>query len=621
MISEDNSFTEFLDDYFAESEEHLGSIRRQLVVMEDFVNRDRIDPHVVDELFSAFHSLKGLSGMVGVHEAEQVIHAMEGALRDVKQTGAGPSENFMQALTGGTRVIEQVIAAKRERTPAPDIAAVLSHIASVVAPQGFLWDFKFTPSAELSARGVNVTGIRSRLQEIGRILHTTPHIIDGGQIVFAFVVASDADESRFSDWRLDGLTAARRNSAADAAEPAPAVAHTTPSSSLVRVEMKRLDHLMTMVGDLVVSRGHVDESLRRLEAILPASAWRELQESNLRLQRELRDLREGLMHIRMIPIGQIFERMEFVIRGLARENRKDVRLELTGQSTEVDKILVERMMDPLLHMVRNAVSHGLETSGERVAAGKTAEGHLKLSASTEGESVLIELEDDGRGVDIEHVARRSRAPDSAGVNAMDNASVLQLLCTAGFSTREEADLGAGRGLGMMIVKTAINDLGGTLVMDTRPGKGTRFRIRLPLTLAIMQALIVYIDEQAFAVPQSAICEVLRIECRSVTRRDGAEGIPYGSGVLPIIYLRRVFGILGESQNVCHVFVTTSDFGSVGIAVDRVLGLREIVVRSVEDSLVSVPGIAGATDLGDGRPVLILNVAAIVEGLGTQRVNR
>ena len=614
MTSQDSSFSEFLDDYFAESEEHLGSIRRHLLVMEGFVNSDRIDPHVVGELFRALHSLKGLSGMVGVHEAEQVVHAMEDALRDVKRAGAGPTERVMEAFTSGTRIIEQVIAAMRDHNPVPDITAVLSLFTSVVAPQGHLWDFQFTPSAELSARGINVTSTRARLQEIGQVLNATPHITEGGQLTFAFIVASDVEESRFSHWESDGLTSSRRNPATDVAkgmEAARGIAPPAPSN-LVRVDMNRLDHLMTMVGDLVVSRGRVEESLRRLEGILPASEWRELQESNIRLQRDLRDLREGIMHIRMVPIAQIFERMHFVIRGLARENGKDVRLELTGQDTEIDKVLVERMMDPLLHMVRNAVSHGLETSEDRIAAGKTAEGHLRLSASTEADNVFIELEDDGRGINIEQVATRSRTFGSTDVNTTDNSSVLQLLCAPGFSTREEADLGAGRGVGMTIVKAAINSLGGDLTMDTRPGKGTRFIIRLPLTLAIMQALIVYVDDQPFAVPRAKIDEVLRVEKTAVTLQDGGEATSHGGSVLPILFLRRLFRLSGESRDSFHVFVTNSDFGAVGIAVDRVQGLREIVVRRLEDSLVRVQGIAGATDLGDGRPVLILGVAAIVE---------
>jgi two-component system chemotaxis sensor kinase CheA len=172
---------------------------------------------------------------------------------------------------------------------------------------------------------------------------------------------------------------------------------------------------------------------------------------------------------------------------------------------------------------------------------------------------------------------------------------------------------------MSIVMATITALGGALAMETQPGKGTRFKIRLPLTLVIMQALVVYIDDQPFAVPRSAIYEVVRAESRTVAMQDGAEVIPYGGGVLPIVYLRRVFNIIGESNHTFHVVVTTSEFGTVGIAVDRVVGLREIVVRWLEDALVSVLGIARATDLGDGRPVLILDVAAIVETLGAQRV--
>jgi two-component system, chemotaxis family, sensor kinase CheA len=389
--------------------------------------------------------------------------------------------------------------------------------------------------------------------------------------------------------------------------------------SIVRVDMRRLDHLMTMVSDLVISRGHVEESLRRLEAILPASAWRQLQDANLLMQRQLRDLREGVMQVRMESVGQIFERMRFVIRGLERESHKDVRLELTGHDTEIDKLLVERMMDPLLHMVRNAVSHGLEPSKERIASGKTPEGHLRLHASTEADTVVIELEDDGRGVDVEQVANRARSlgliePGETPGKTMDSSRVLQMICAPGFSTREEADLGAGRGVGMTVVKTAISGLGGTLAMDTRPGKGTRFTIRLPLTLAIMQALIVSIDDQPFAVPRSAIREVLRVEKHAVMMQEHKEVIPYRAGVLPIVYLHRLFRMNGKSKDSFHVFVAGAALRAVGIAVDRIAGQREIVVRSLADPLVRVPGIAGATELGDGRPVLILDVAAIVDGI-------
>jgi len=387
----------------------------------------------------------------------------------------------------------------------------------------------------------------------------------------------------------------------------------------VRVDMNRLDHLMTLVGDLVISNCHMVETLRSLEDILPASAWRELQESNILVQRQLRSVREGVMRIRMVPIGTIFDRMRFLIRGLERESHKAVHLELTGESTEIDKLFVERMMDPLLHMVRNAVMHGLEAAEERVASGKSGEGHIWIRAWTEAETVVLELEDDGRGIDVEQVMSRARVLGMTNPDEnRDAARVLQMICETGFSTREQADLGAGHGVGMTIVKTTINSLGGTLAMDSRQGKGTRFTIRLPLTLAIMDALIVYINDQPFAVPRTLIQEVLRIESDTVTLREGDEVIPYRGGVLPIVRLRQLFRMTGEPRTSFHVFVVDADSSAVGIAVDRISRQREIVARAVDDALVQVPGISGATELGDGRPVLILDVAAIVDAMRGHR---
>jgi two-component system chemotaxis sensor kinase CheA len=609
MSAHGNSFTQVLDEYFTECEEHLDSIHRHLIVMEGFVNRNLIDLNVVDELLRAFHSVKGLSAMASVHAAEQAAHTMEEVIRDLKQSGTGPTEIVMEMLVSGTGVIEEIIAARRNQRTFQEIGPPQPRIPSVAAPRS-LWRFQFSPSAELSSRGINVARIRSRLQEIGEILNTTPHILDGGRIIFEFTVASDVEESRFSDWQSDGLTVAASPTTeiSELRETAAA----TPVPSIVRVDMKRLDDLMTMLGDLIISRGHVEENLRQLEAILPASAWRNFQEANLLLQRQIRDLREGVMRIRMVPVGDIFERMRYVIRGLQRESQKDIRLELSGHDTEIDKLLVERMMDPLLHMVRNAVSHGLELPSERITAGKPPEGHLCLRASTEAETIVIELEDDGPGVDVKQVTERARAMGSIGPDEeLDPSGLLRMICMPGFSTRQKADLGAGRGVGMAVVKATISGLGGTLAMDTKQGKGTRFTIRLPLTLAIIQALIVHINDQRFAVPRSVIHEVFRAETPTVTM-ENREVVPYRGGVLPIVHLRRLFRINGESKTALHVFVVGSDRGKLGIAVDRIAEQREIVVRALEDPLVRLPGIAGATELGDGRPVLILDVAALVD---------
>jgi two-component system chemotaxis sensor kinase CheA len=332
------------------------------------------------------------------------------------------------------------------------------------------------------------------------------------------------------------------------------------------------------------------------------------------MSRQLRDLREGVMRVRMVQIGEVFERMQFVVRDLARESGKRIVLDVAGRETEIDKFLVERMMDPLLHLVRNAVSHGLERPDERQTQGKPAEGRLMLRASATGESVVVEIADDGRGIDAKAVADRARTLkllDSDG--PLDNAGLLDLICQPGLSTRAEADRESGRGVGMDVVKKTVEALSGTLTLTTELHRGTTFRIDLPLTLAIADALIVNASGETYAVPQSAVHEVLEVEPSSVRALERNEIISYRDGVLPLLRLSKVFNLSNSAATAdrpFHVFVTGAGSSALGIAVDRVVGHREIVVRGVGDELVQVPGIAGATDLGDERVVLILDVPAL-----------
>jgi two-component system chemotaxis sensor kinase CheA len=403
-------FNEFLDDYFAECDEHLTAARHHLLALDRFVNQPHIDRATLDDLFRSFHSLKGISGMVGVREAEQLAHEMESYLRALRDHQLRLSPEGMDALIAGTRLMEQVVAARRAQAAPPDIAPVMKQLAAVItgfvqraaqasAAAGLsghglnadeeaqlaaaladgkkIWRFEFVPVPELAGRGLNVNVVRTRLQEIGELISAAPRVMASGGIAFDFLVASLADKSVFAGWVTDGLTCAAYEPStmtetvddADAVNIADATPSTRAPSSVVRVELGRLDDLMRMVGDLVISRSRLDDHLRQSEARMPAAEWRQLQETNLMMERQLRDLREGVMRVRMVPVGEIFERMRFVVRDLAREYDKQVTLELSGQHTEIDKLLVERMMDPILHLVRNAVSHGLESAGDDPSGG------------------------------------------------------------------------------------------------------------------------------------------------------------------------------------------------------------------------------------------------------------
>jgi len=745
-----NFFADFFDDYFAESEEHLVIVRQSLLALEPCINQEHIDSTHLNQLFRSFHSIKGLSGMVGVKDAEELAHQMESYLKVLREGQVGLTPAGFDALLDGTKLLEQVIVQARDHKSVTNITPIKESLQALLpatlAPppaettltqaasthplggvslklkdgeqehleealtKGFkLWQLEFVPSNELVKRGVNVNYIRDRLQTIGQLIHSAPRMSSQGGIVFDFLLGTPKNiEPPFKRWEKDGLTwmpysisellappptppeevsAPIPVSVPASPEPSPTVtvlpdtqesrpqsttpiptteAPTTPTASplvtqsanVVRVDLPKLDELMRMVGDLVITRARLEDLLVRIKENLPPAQLRSLQEINLTLERQLRDLREGVMGVRLVPIGDVFARMQFVVRDLVRETKKQVQLDSEGQETEIDKFVVERMMDPLLHLVRNAISHGIEPEADRVKKGKPPQGKIKLKASTSGEMVVIEIDDDGRGIDRGKVIEKARAlgllPDETinKNNLYDSNTLLDILCAPGFSTCEVADLTSGRGVGMSIVKNTIQELGGFLCIETEPDQGTHFIIQLPLTLAIADALIINVCEQTFAIPQAAVREVIEVVPTAITPFENNEIIAYRSDVFPLIRLGETFGLSPHprtninSQNsakntletpvkepsetsaigpgrapnaitsLLRVIIVGSGLKRVALAVDRIIGLREIVVRSLVDPFVQVPGISGVTELGDGRVILILDVNAL-ERIWTQ----
>jgi len=620
-------FDQFLDDYYAECDEHLVSIRRSLVTLEDEVDTGTVDRTLLDNVFRSFHTLKGISGMVGLSAAEQLAHHLESYLRELREGTALLSDSGFQALVSGVSLLESVINARRNDQPIPSIDETVARLQAISSeslpskasePQtsesgvtATRWLIEFTPKAQLAERGVNVNSVRSRLQEIGQLIQAKPVVKGAGEIAFEFTVATNADKSALADFEADGLTfkPAPVESAPRPKDSQPVA--TIAPASVVRVDLDRLDELMRIIGELVISRTRLEDQLTGLKRVTPPALWRSLQETSLSMGRQLRDLRESVMRVRMVQIGEIFERMTFVVRDLARESGKKIIVQLSGGETEIDKFLVERMMDPLMHLVRNAVSHGLETVAEREAQGKRSEGLLSLSATTAGEMIVIKIADDGRGIDRNLVLNRASARGLSHGNAdIDDAALLDLIATPGFSTRDEADRESGRGVGMDVVKKATEELGGRIALSTKLGEGTTFTIELPLTLAIAEALIVSVNGQRFAVPQSAVREVLEVDSASTKELENNEIISYRGKVLPLLRLARVFEMNYQRGQKFHVLVIGEDTNAVGLAVDRIIGQREIVVRAIKDPLAQSRGIAGATELGDQRVVLILDVGAL-----------
>jgi two-component system chemotaxis sensor kinase CheA len=625
--SQDAAFkARFLDDYIAECEDHLAALRRTLLMLDGLVGSP-LPPAVVEELLRRFHSLKGISGMVEFREAEALAHESESYLRALQKGKAALSEAGIQALIDGNRVFDRLLEDLRKGEPPPDISALLARFTELAAggaaaPRGIdqgaagVSRVSFSPRPDLQARGVTVNSVRRRLESVAEILEVTPQVASDGTVRFDFVIRGRLEAGTIEAWTNDGITLEAQAVAplpvAVPPQASPAVPAPAARTQYVRVDLARLDDLMRLIADVVITRARLQSALARVESIVPATEWRAIQEQGLSLERHVRDLRDGVMRIRMVPIGETFDRMPLVVRDLARDAGKQVRLELAGQSTEIDKYLAERLMDPLLHLVRNAITHGIETPGERTARGKPAEAVIRLDASSVGDTVVIQVADDGQGIDRLRVASRAReAGLDPAADVTDSRVLLDLICAPGFSTRLEADRGSGRGVGMAVVKQAVQELGGTLAVDTTPGEGTTFRMTLPLTLAITDALLASVGSQLFAVPQAAVRELIEVDGAAVRRLENNEIMPYRAGVLPLVRLSELFGVPAAPPTLQHAFVVGTGLESVALVVDRIVGQREVVVRALTDPFVRVEGVSGATELGDGRAVLILDVPALL----------
>lgn len=521
MTADRALFDEFIDDYFSECEEHLATVRRVLLVV-DQASGTPVAPPQLQELLRALHTLKGLSGMVGLSAAEEVAHAMEDGLRALPESHIVPKDLLDTLFVGVSRLEDAVNARRAHINPASPggfvdqvrevIAAMQSEtvrrdVVPIQTPA--VTRFRFAASADLLARGVGVEVIRQRLASIGEIVGTVPVVMPTGSVVFEFSVKLRPGVEPPAEWREDGLTW----ELAEPSAPVGLVVHTnepaaaprtagTVSSNVVRVDLARLDDLMRMVGELVVSRARLSDAVRRAHGQLTSVVEEDLNDANVAIERQLRAIREGVMRVRLVAVNEVFERLRFAMRDVARESQKAINLEFVGQDTEIDKLVIDRMLEPLLHLVRNAASHGIESRDDRIANGKTPDGTIVLRAHAAGDRIILQVDDDGAGIDVQRVAQRAVAAGLIGPHEVVTPDVLlDVLCSSGFSTRDSADMTSGRGVGMAVVRDTIRAIGGSLFLHSTLGRGTRFTIELPLTLMITDALVMEIGDQSMAIPQ------------------------------------------------------------------------------------------------------------------------
>ena len=387
----------------------------------------------------------------------------------------------------------------------------------------------------------------------------------------------------------------------------------------LRVEAGRIDTVMNLVGELIIGKSMLQRAINELERRHEKDPLRGKLADALGFQsRVLGELQKSVMKIRMVPVEQLFRRFPRIVRDVARLRGKDISLEITGENTDLDKGILDALADPLAHLVRNAADHGIETAALRQAAGKSPRGMIRLNAYHDGDQVVIEISDDGRGLDRQKIVQRAIERGIISTEAapqLNESEALQLIFSPGLSTADEVTEISGRGVGLDVVKSALETLKGSIELNSKFGEGTTFRLMVPLTLASIQALLFRVHGRLYAVPLASVAEITRITNEDIHRVDGHEVFQLRQQVLTLVRLDRLIAQSNEERSK-RLFVIVIGTGGrrFGLAVDSLMGEEELVIKALEDDLVTSPLVSGASILGDGTVVLILNVPAVVSHL-------
>jgi len=635
--------SQYAELFLAESREHLSACNQLLLEWE----RQPAVLTPVSGLFRAVHTVKGMAATMGYARVTDLAHRMENLL-DVQRRGARPATDellqlLFRARDALERAVELSVVGRERELDVAAIVADLEQAAARLAPARPGDRERPTPSAapspaepepEAAGRLVQVTlrpeaplkGGRAvlvlrRAQALGAVHSVTPP-----------VTAFEADEfdGRFS-FRLDATAAAEQIEAAlkgagdvahvtvgdvEAGAAAPGDAGAVAAgaggggggpSRHIRVDLRRLDGLMDLIGELITVRGRLNQlaAERRDPAV---------DDVAIQVSRLSADLQAEILQARMTPVWQVFDRFPRLVRDVARELGKQVAFRVEGKEIELDRAILDELGDPLMHLLRNAVDHGIEPPDERRRGGKPPEGEVVLTALRERASVTITVADDGRGVDRRRILARAQREGlaDAHADALSDEQLLRVLARPGFSTAEAVTSVSGRGVGIDVAMTRIRALGGTIDIRSELGKGTTFVLRLPVTLAIVRAIMASVGPERYALPLTYVAETVELGTVTTTMVEGREAIVLRDHVVPLVHLRRLFGITGDRAPArAPIIVLELGDRRAGVVVDGMLGQQEIVVKGFDAPQGTLPVFSGATIMGDGVPALILDAGGLV----------
>jgi len=664
----DERGSELRDLFFETAQELLQSLNEDALKLE----RNPQDREIIRSIRRTVHTLKGDAAAVGFHELSELAHTLEDALAI-----EAPSANVSLAEIGFTAAdtFGAMLVAYRQQAGLPDSSSVRNLVQQLASapektapksqePTGrVIWtEYERLAAQSARAEGKRVLHVVAHIDplcampiaarqlvanavsSIAQILGSRPEpgaAIQGASIDLLLATSQNEDSiiakcqipTVISKATCSGLALesspesadeaneqpqqpaaeAKVESESDAARDRRALA----SQTLLRVDAERIDNVLNLVGELIIGKSMMQQAIQEYARRSPKDPLRARFGDAMSFQaRVLNDLQRSVMKIRMVPVEQLFRRFPRMVRDTAQRCNKHVNLQVTGQDTDLDKSLLDAIAEPLTHIVRNAVSHGIESPSEREAAGKTPNGTITLDAYHQANQLIVEVSDDGRGVDIEKVkAKGIRNGVVSGEDAvrMADSEILDLIFRPGFSTADEITEISGRGVGLDVVRSVLHRLKGTVELETHAGRGTKFRLKLPLTLAIIKALLFRVEQRLYAIPLNTVAEIARAKESDLHHVDTWEVLQLRGQVLPLMRLGQR-PAEDEAGRHAKIFVLVIHFGGrkLGLIVDALESEEELVIKALDDQTIATDLVSGASILGDGRVVLIVNLPAVVD---------
>ena len=644
--------SQYAELFLAESREHLSACNQLLLEWE----RTPTSAEPVGGLFRAVHTIKGMAATMGYAKVADLAHRMENLLDHLRRGGRAPAGDVIQLLFRATDALEKAVElAVQGREPEADVAAILAdidgaaaaHHAKPAAQPSALARFTLatpepdapdSPSlaaasvasdasgrtplvqvvirSEAPLKGARAMLVVRKVQTLGTVNRVQPSLA-------AF--ESDDFDGRFS-FELDTAKSATDieavirsvgdvervsfgGAAGDEGQVSPA--ESAGRGRHIRVDLRRLDTLMDLIGELVTERGRLNELAARWVGKDP-----EIDEVAIHISRLSADLQNEIIQARMTPVWQVFDRFPRLVRDVARQLGKQVAFRVEGKEIELDREILDELGDPLVHLLRNAVDHGIESPAERKRLKKDPEGEIVLAAVRERSSVAISISDNGRGIDRAQILEKAKREGVLGphVETLSDDQLLRVLARPGFSTAEAVTSVSGRGVGIDVAMTRIRALGGSVEIRTEPGKGTAFVLRLPVTLAIVRALIAAVGHERYALPLTYVAETVEFGTVALTTMEGRDAIVLRDRVVPLVDLRKLLETNGGAPAPPPrrpVIVLEMGERRAGIVVDGMLSQQEIVVKGFDAPQGTLPVFSGATIMGDGVPALILDAAGLV----------